>query len=135
MPALRNARQEKFAQHRFAGLGVWEAYRGAGYTGNTKAAAAVVSQMAQVKERVAELNGDLAAAAGYGKDDVVRDLVGIIRARPEDEGSEHHLCEQRRCAGGTYFRFPSKLRALALLARVKGWCEPVRVEVRPEGRK
>jgi hypothetical protein len=121
-----------FAQGRFAGQGVWEAYRNAGYVGNTKVAAAFISQLPRVQERIAELNGDLAAATGYGKEEVVGDLVRIIRARPEEEGPNHPMCEQRRCAGGTYYRFPSKLRALALLARVKGWYEPIKVEVRPD---
>jgi hypothetical protein len=119
-----------FAQGRFAGQGVWEAYKNAGYVGNTRVAAVFISQLRRVQERIAELNGDLAAAAGYGKEDVVSDLVRIIRARPEEEGPNHPMCEQRRCAGGTYYRFPSKLRALALLARVKGWYEPIKVEVR-----
>jgi hypothetical protein len=104
MPALQNARHEMFAQGRFAGQGVSEACRNAEYVGNTKVAAAFISQLPRVQERIAELNGDLAAAAGYGKDDVVGDLVRIIRAKPEEEGPNHPVCEQRGCAGGTMRR-------------------------------
>src|SRR6478672_609171 len=101
MPALRNARQELFAQGRFAGQGVWEAYKNAGYVGNTKVAAVFISQLRQVKERIAELNGDLAAAAGCGKEAVVVDLARIRRTKPQDYGHNRPMCQQRRCAGGT----------------------------------
>jgi hypothetical protein len=69
-------------------------------------------------------NGGVATANNYSRDDAVRDLVTIIRARPSEATPDHPLCEERLTAWGSYHRFPSKLAAMTLLFRILGWHAP-----------
>jgi hypothetical protein len=114
-------KQEAFAVARVKGLGVMAAYHEAGFAGDTPNLAWRLNQMPKVRARIAELNGAVEAETGYGKDDAVRDLLAIIQARPREAGPDHPLCERRMTSWGEYHRFPSKLAALTLLARLCGW--------------
>ena len=60
-------------------------------------------------------------ACGYRKEDAIGDLITILRSSPAQAGDHHPLCERRMSSWGSYDRFPSKLAALTLLARVQGW--------------
>ena len=122
-------RQEKFAQARVQGMGVMAAYRAAGYTGGTANLAWRLSSMPAVKARIAALNGGVECAAGYHRDDAIRDLITIIRARPSEAGEDHPFCETRLTSWGNYHRFPSKLAAISLLSRMRGWHKPTQVQI------
>jgi hypothetical protein len=124
-----SARHEQFALARVRGLSVLAAYHAAGYTGDTPNLAWRLNSMPAVQSRIAELNGGVADAVGYQRDDAVRDLILIIRATPAEVGPDHPYCEKRVTSWGTYHRFPSKLVALTLLARMLGWNGPTKVEV------
>jgi hypothetical protein len=56
-------------------------------------------------------------------------LPFIIRATPSEVGPDHPFCEQRMTSWGQHVRFPSKMAALTLLARMLGWNGPTKVEV------
>jgi hypothetical protein len=114
-------KQESYAMARAKGLGVMAAYQAAGYEGGSANLAWRLNQLPAVRARIAELNGAVEAVTGYGKDDLVRDLVAIVHARPNEAGADHPLCEVRMTSWGKYHRFPSKLAAITLLARVCGW--------------
>jgi len=117
-------RQEAFANSRVRGLGVMAAYHAAGYTGDSPNLAWRLNSMPEIQARIAELNGGVEAATGYGKDDAVRDLVAIVHANPAHAGPAHPLSEERRTSWGSYHRFPSKLNAIALLTKMFGWDDP-----------
>jgi hypothetical protein len=114
-------KQEAFAIARANGLGVMAAYHAAGYEGGSANLAWRLNHIPAVRARIAELNGTVETITGYGKDDAVRDLVAIIHARPSEAGPDHPLCERRLTSWGEYHRFPSKLAALTLLARLCHW--------------
>jgi hypothetical protein len=122
-------RHESFALSRVKGLSVLAAYHAAGYTGDTPNLAWRLNSMPAVQARIAELNGSVSDAVGYHRDDAVRDLICIIRATPSEVGPDHPYCEKRVTSWGTYHRFPSKLTALTLLARILNWNGPTKVEV------
>jgi hypothetical protein len=123
MGELSNQRYEAFAQGRCRGLGVMEAYRAAGYEGDSAQAASRISQHPEVKGRLLELHNAAGSVIAYERAEAIRDLVGIIKARPCDAAEEHPLCEVRSGKAGKYHRFPSKLRAMARLIRIMGWAE------------
>jgi hypothetical protein len=114
-------RHESFALARVKGLGIMAAYHDAGYTGDTPNLAWRLNSLPAVQARIAELNGGVADAVGYRRDDAIRDLVAIIRAHPKEAGPDHPLCEERMTSWGPYHRFPSKLAAITLLMKILGW--------------
>lgn len=132
MPSLPNTRHESFAQARFSGMGVMDAYRAAGYEGACPSAASKVSQHPDVKARLTELHNAAATTVAYARMDAVKDLLTIIRARPSEAAEDHPLCEVRSSRNGEYHRFPSKLRALARLVRIMGWDEPTTADAESE---
>src|SRR6185295_10272288 len=81
--------------------------------------------------RIATLNGAVEAATAYRKDDAVRDLVAIVHANPAQAGPDHPFCEERLTSWGSYHRFPSKLGAIMLLAKMHGWADPARI-IKPD---
>src|SRR3954469_499671 len=123
MSALTNSRHEAFAQARFSGMSVMEAYRAAGYEGATPQVASAVSQHPEVKARLMELHNKAATIMAYEKDDAIRDLVSVIKGRPCDAAAGNPLCEPRSSKDGPCYRFPSKLRAMARLIRIMGWAD------------
>lgn len=98
-----------------------EAYQFAGYSGQTPNLAWRLNASPAIRDRIAVLNRDVASSLGYHRTDAERDLMSILKARPSEAGPDHPLCEERLSAWGVYHRFPSKLGALMLLARLKGW--------------
>jgi hypothetical protein len=66
---------------------------------------------------------------GYQKEDAIADLVTMIHALPSDANAAHPLCERHMTSLGPYHRFPMKLAALLLLARMLGWNGPTQVGV------
>jgi hypothetical protein len=128
MTPLENPRHEAFAQARFSGLSVMDAYHAAGYVGETPQIASKVSQHPDVKARLMELHNAAAKVMVYERNDAIQDLLTIIKARPSEATSDHPLCEVRTGRNGTYHRFPSKLRAMARLVKIMGWDEPAKVE-------
>src|SRR5436190_4820419 len=129
MSALLNPRHEAFAQARFNGMPVMEAYRAAGYEGETAPVASKISQHPEVKARLMELHNAAAKVMAYERLDAIKDLVAIIKARPSEAAKDHPLCEVRTGRNGEYHRFPSKLRAMARLVKIMGWDEPLKVEI------
>jgi phage terminase small subunit len=122
-------RQEQFALARVKGLGVMAAYHAAGYTGDSANLAWRLHAMPEIQARIAHFNGGVADALGYRRDDAVRDLIFIIRAKPTEVSPDHPYCEKRLTSWGEYHRFPSKMGALNLLARMLGWNGPTALEV------
>jgi hypothetical protein len=122
-------RHEAYALARVRGLGVLSSYHAAGYTGDSANLAWRLNSKPEIQSRIAELNGGVADAVGYHKDDAVRDLIFIIRATPTGVGPDHPFCETRMTSWGAYHRFPSKLGALTLLARLLNWNGPSKVQV------
>jgi hypothetical protein len=116
-------KQEAFANSRVQGLGVMAAYQAAGFTGGAPHLAWRINNHPPVQARIAKLNGGVETLTGYRRDDLVRDLISIIRARPSEATEDHPLCETRMTAWGLYYRFPSKLVALLLLSRLHRWHE------------
>jgi hypothetical protein len=129
MNPLANSRHEAFAQARFSGMPVMEAYRAAGYEGELPQVASKVSQHPDVKARLMELHNAAAKVMAYERLDAIKDLVTIIKARPSEAKPDHPLCEVRAGRTAQYHRFPSKLRALARLVKIMGWDEPGKVDV------
>jgi hypothetical protein len=136
---LANEAHERFAQARFTGQTLAEAYRAAGLSSVTSAeqdavakvkiAASRLARQPEVQERIAELYRERAAEAVYEKTSAVRDLLAIIHTSPadaEEAGAEHPLCEVRIGKDGTYHRFPPKLQAMARLIKLMNWDAVVR---------
>jgi hypothetical protein len=117
-------RQEAFAQFRFQGMGVMEAYQASGYKGETANLASRLNSNPAVIARIAELNSGVETATAYHREDAIGDLIAIIHASPEDANADHPYCEMRMTSWGGYHRFPSKLGALTLLSRMLGWHSP-----------
>jgi hypothetical protein len=124
MPALANSQHEAFAQARFGGMSVMEAYRAAGYEGAAPQTASKVSQHRDVRARLMELHNAAATVVTYERMDLIRDLVTIIKASPDEATEDHPLCEVRTGRQGKYHRFPSKMSALSRLVKIMGWDEP-----------
>ena len=124
MPVLTNSRHEAFAQNRFSGMSVMDAYRAAGFVGQSPQVASSVSRHPDVKARILELHNAAATVIAYERLDAIRDLVTIINAKPSEATPDHPLCEARTGRQGKYHRFPSKLRAMARLVKIMGWDEP-----------
>ena len=129
MNPLANPRHEAFAQARFSGMPVMEAYHAAGYVGSLPQVASKVSQHPDVKARLMELHNAAAKVMAYERLDAIKDLLTIIKARPSEAKPDHPLCEVRTGRDGQYHRFPSKLRAMARLVKIMGWDEPPKAEV------
>jgi hypothetical protein len=127
MNPLSNSRHEAFAQARFSGMSVMEAYRAAGYVGELPQIASKVSQHPDVKARLMELHNAAAKVMAYERLDAIKDLLTIVKARPSEAAADHPLCEVRTGRNGQYHRFPSKLRAMARLVKIMGWDEPPKV--------
>jgi hypothetical protein len=108
---------------------VLSSYHAAGYTGDTPNLAWRLNSMPAIRARIHELNGEVENTVGYHKDDAVRDLIVILRATPTEVSPDHPYCEKRVTSWGAYHRFPSKLVALTLLAKLLGWYAPTKVEV------
>jgi hypothetical protein len=123
MSILTNTRHEAFAQARFSGMSVMDAYRAAGYAGHCPKVASSISQHPDVRDRLMELHNAAGTIVAYERLDAVRDLVTIIKAAPSEASEHHPLCEKRSSRHGHYHRFPPKLRALARLIRIMGWDE------------
>jgi hypothetical protein len=117
-------RQEAFAQYRFQGMGVMEAYQASGYKGDTPNLAWRLNSRPAIKDRIAELKSGVETAIGYHREDAMGDLIAIIHACPEHASPDHPYCETRVTSWGVYHRFPSKLGAMTLLARMLGWHSP-----------
>ena len=132
MNPLSNSRHEAFAQARFNGMPVMEAYHAAGYVGVLPQVASKVSQHPDVKARLMELHNAAAKVMAYERLDAIKDLVAIIKARPSEAKPDHPLCEVRTGRSGQYHRFPSKLGAMARLVKIMGWDEPIKVAVEEE---
>jgi hypothetical protein len=131
---LANEAYERFAQSRFAGQTLAEAYQAAGLfsvasakedaAASLKFAASHLARQPEVQERIAELYRERAAEIAYDKASAMRDLLAIIHTSPadaEEGGAEHPLCEVRMGKDGTYHRFPPKLQAMARLIKLMGW--------------
>jgi hypothetical protein len=124
MPTLTNTRHEAFAQARFRGLSVMDAYREAGYEGEAPQTASKVSQNSEVKARLMELHNAAATVMAFQRLDLINDLVTIIKASPSEAAADHPLCEVHHGRQGKYHRFPPKLRAMARLIKIMAWDEP-----------
>ena len=98
MPALRNARQERFAQALALGLSPHEAYERAGYTPGVRAAAAVARLQGStvLKARIAEL---AARAAG-----AERARAGAPDVTALEETAPHRATSNGATANGTTAR-------------------------------
>src|SRR3954462_4356497 len=105
MSALISPRHEAFAQARFSGMSVMEAYRAAGYEGATPQVASCVSQHPEVKARLRELHNRAGTIMAYERADAIKDLVAVIKAPPCSASEDHPLCETRSGRNGTYSRF------------------------------
>lgn len=124
MPALTLPQHEAFAQARFSGQSVMDAYHTAGYKGESPKLASAISQLPEVKARILELHNAAATVVAYHKIDAIKDLLTIIHARPSEATADHPLCELRMNRHGEYYRFPSKLKAVARLLKLMGWEDP-----------
>jgi hypothetical protein len=124
-----SARQESYAVARVKGMSIMASYHAAGYTGHSPNLAWRLNSMPAVRARINELNGEVENTLGYHRDDAARDLILIIRATPSEVGPDHPYCEKRVTSWGTYHRFPSKLVALTLLARLLNWNGPTKLQV------
>jgi hypothetical protein len=130
MPPLSDAHHETFAQARFAGKSIEEAYAAAGFTGQ-KTSASKFNRLPEIRERLAELHREAAAETTYEKTHAVHDLLAIIHACPADAGADNPLCEPRMSKDGTCYRFPPKLHAMARLIKLMGWDKCVVTKVEP----
>ena len=122
--------QEAFAQGRFLGMGVKEAYKAAGYSGDSAQRASRVNQHPPVKARIAQLRKAAEDALPYKKHEALNDLIAMIHASPSEASADHPLCEMRMGQEGPYYRFPCKLQAIVQLVRLMGWNQPEKVQVR-----
>jgi hypothetical protein len=104
-------------------------YHAAGYAGDSPNLAWRLNSMPEVQARIAELNGGVEDAVGYRRDDAIRDLILIVRAKPIEVSEDHPFCERHMTAWGSFHRFPSKMVALMLLARLLDWNRPTTVQV------
>ena len=76
MPALANARYEKFVQERAKGLSIDAAYAAAGFNPN-RSNASRLSQRPEVQERLAEVLGNIAEKVGITQARVLEELARI----------------------------------------------------------
>ena len=81
-----------------------------------------------IKERIAELKGRAAEKCDMTREQAVRALSGIIRAKPSAASLENPLCEMVMTKLGPAAVFPSKLGAIAQLAKMCGWNDPEKHE-------
>src|SRR5262245_51705297 len=127
MPALPDARYERFAQaiadKRMSNA---EAYRRA--VDKPEMTTEVASVMADkwlkrvnVSARIAELRAQAEAAATLSREQLVKFLVDVIRAKPSEASLENPHCEIAFSRSGKEAVFPSKLQAAAQLTRMCNW--------------
>jgi Terminase small subunit len=127
MPALRDPRHERFAQaiadKRVSNA---EAFRVAFDKANlaTNVAGASASRLlrdVKVSARIAELKAQAEAASALSREQLVKFLVGVIRAKPSEASLENPHCEIAFSRSGKEAVFPNKLQAAAQLTRMCNW--------------
>ncbi|HEY5742319.1 MAG TPA: terminase small subunit [Terrimicrobiaceae bacterium] len=130
MPILANAKHELFSQLVASGKSEMSAFAEAGYSARSaKQNAHRLSENEGIKARIAELKGRTAEKCEATRAEVLKFLVGVVRAKPSEAGFENPLCESVITKAGPTAAFPSKLGALAQLAKMCGWNEPEKVQV------
>lgn len=119
MPILDNPRHEAFAQARGRGLDVKASYVEAGYKSRKASPGSAwrLNKRPEIRKRIAECRDE---TLRYDKAYLVRKLVAIIEARPNDAKPDNALCETRVVGGKGLHLFPPKLDAIAQLWKVIG---------------
>src|SRR4051794_19770139 len=84
-----NEQHEAFAQARFSGKSLTEAHYAAGYAGD-KSRASKLSQLFEIKERIAELYREAATQTPYEKSDV-GDLLTIFHTAPAQTPNKNFI--------------------------------------------
>lgn len=140
MPALKNARHERFALAVADGTSAAKAYRQE--WPNSKAASAetdgpALARRSQVSIRISELKKQADEASQIQRSGMVRWLERIIQATPSDAAESSDICETVMTKMGPFTTICSKMSAAEKLIKMAGWNEPeqhkLEVEVRLGG--
>jgi hypothetical protein len=132
MPVLENPRHEAFAQGLASGLTATEAYERAGYRGGGSHAWRLHGTE-EVRARVRELQEATALRAGMSREEAVAMCIEILKAPPSAAHLEHPLCELKMGKDGPYAIFPDKRGVMERLAKMLGWDEPEKHDVKLTG--
>jgi hypothetical protein len=137
VPALRNVKHERFCQLVSSGVSRSEAYRqatGAQAGKNADANSDDWLQCRGVRERIRELQQENNRKSELSREEALRWLGAVIKTPVGQVHTGHPLAQSYKLDsdGNLEIRMPSKIEALALLAKLNGWCEPDRLALSME---
>ena len=130
MPALRNCRQEQFAQLVASGKhSDMEAFKQAGYADESAHKSACrLRANESVAARIEELRARNAEKCQLSRDEAVQYLVEILKTPIAEVTADHRLAQSYDAKSGK-IELPNKLGAMQLLAKMCGWNEPEKHEI------
>lgn len=126
-----NDRQRLFCEHVAKGTPAGRAYEEAGYSQRGDSAdqrACKLLKEPHIAAHLEQLRNESATAAGMSRDELITDLVTILRSPPSAASMDNPLCELAMSKAGPFAKFPDKSRAAERLVRLLGWDKPVKVE-------
>jgi len=137
VPILKNVKHEKFAQLCASGLPRAEAYRqaaGAQAGKNADANSDDWLQCRGVRERIRELQEENNRKSQLSREEALQWLAAVIKTPVGQVHTDHPLAQSYKLDndGNLEVRMPSKIEAIALLAKLNGWCEPDRLALSME---
>jgi phage terminase small subunit len=142
MTTLKNAKHELFAQALAAGASAVDAYKAAGYKVD-RGAASRLSANVSIRARVAELQKEAADKLVMSLEEALQYAANVVRAAVGTVDEKSALAQEVTrdiLTGGPdgdgegvtireKIKLPCKLKALDLIAKLKGWYAPEKKEV------
>lgn len=129
MPVLKNKKHEEFAQAVANGASAAEAYR-KHVAAKTTSPATIetngpdLARSTQVALRISELRNEASDAASMSRQDMVKWLERILRAKPSEASEDSDICETLMTKAGPFTTLVSKQAAAEKLIKMAGWNEP-----------
>ena len=134
MPALNNARHEKFAQGVALGKTIAEAYRKAGFSekGAGQGGERLLKNV-EVSNRIAELKAEAAKTEAITRDEIIQFLADVVKTPAGHVHKLHPLCQSfKDTEDCNEIRMPDKLAAVTQICKMTGWNEAEKIESKLE---
>lgn len=129
MPVLKNKKHEEFAQAVANGASATRAYLdcvsgGKCETRTAESNGSTLMKRTEVKQRISELRNEASDAASMSRQDMVKWLERILRAKPSEASEDSDICETLMTKAGPFTTLVSKQAAAEKLIKMAGWNEP-----------
>jgi hypothetical protein len=139
MSLLKNPRHERFCQLVVGGMPATHAYRKvagprAGKPENDDVHSHEWARRPDVRARIRELQEENNRKSQLSREEALQWLAAVIKTPVGQVHTDHPLAQSYKLDsdGNLEVRMPSKIEAIALLAKLNGWCEPDRLALSME---